>query len=189
MSLRMQLLLLQVVIVLATVSATGVASMLLQERQLRDGYQDRMVAVAQSTARLPSIVDAFRQPYIPFYLTTRQFFALVKSRLAPGGSVIVNVGHPSDSDALEKAMTATMGAVFAHVMRDPIASTNSLVIASDRQLSAVGMLDVPAPLIDLAQAQPLVPGLHGGSVFTDDRAPVEWLIDASIVKYAAEDAG
>ena len=62
MSLRMQLLLLQVVIVLATVSATGVASMLLQERQLRDGYQDRMVAVAQSTARLPSIVDAFRQP-------------------------------------------------------------------------------------------------------------------------------
>jgi hypothetical protein len=27
--------------------------------------------------------------------------------------------------------------------------------------------------------------LHGGTVFTDDRAPVEWLIDASIVKYAA----
>ena len=25
----------------------------------------------------------------------------------------------------------------------------------------------------------------GGEVFTDDRAPVEWLIDMSIVRYAA----
>ena len=31
----------------------------------------------------------------------------------------------------------------------------------------------------------LEPPLDGGSVFTDDRAPVEWLIDASIVRYAA----
>ena len=30
-------------------------------------------------------VDAYRQPYIPFYLTTREFFALVRDRLEPGG--------------------------------------------------------------------------------------------------------
>ena len=29
--------------------------------------------------------------------------------------------------------------------------------------------------------------LTGGSVYTDDRAPVEWLIDESIVDYAAGD--
>ena len=29
------------------------------------------------------------------------------------------------------------------------------------------------------------PPLRGGAVYTDDRAPVEWLIDASIVKVAA----
>jgi hypothetical protein len=27
--------------------------------------------------------------------------------------------------------------------------------------------------------------LSGGSVYTDDRAPVEWLIDRSVVSYAA----
>jgi hypothetical protein len=27
--------------------------------------------------------------------------------------------------------------------------------------------------------------LAGGRLFTDDKAPVEWLIDASIVRYAA----
>jgi spermidine synthase len=37
-------------------------------------------------------VDAYRQPYIPFYLTTREVFRLVRARLAPGGTVIVNGG-------------------------------------------------------------------------------------------------
>jgi hypothetical protein len=32
----------------------------------------------------------------------------------------------------------------------------------------------------------LGPALQGGEVFTDDRAPVEWLIDKSIVDYAAD---
>ena len=42
-------------------------------------------------------VDAYRQPYIPFYLTTREFFDLVRERLTPGGAVIVNAGHPRGS--------------------------------------------------------------------------------------------
>ena len=157
---------------------------------LREFAQDARPFLRETPERYDTIfVDAYRQPYIPFYLTTKQFFQLVHDRLAPGGSVIVNVGHPSDSDALEQAMSATLGSVFGHVMRDPIAATNSLVIASDRDLNAIGMLDVPGQLLDLAQAQQLDPALRGGSVFTDDRAPVEWLIDASIVKYAAGEAG
>ena len=31
------------------------------------------------------VVDAYRQPYIPFYLATREFFELARDRLAPGG--------------------------------------------------------------------------------------------------------
>jgi hypothetical protein len=33
----------------------------------------------------------------------------------------------------------------------------------------------------------LGPSLPGGAVYTDDKAPVEWLIDRSIVSYAAEE--
>ena len=29
-------------------------------------------------------------------------------------------------------------------------------------------------------------GSQGGTVYTDDKAPVEWLIDKSIVQYAAD---
>ncbi|SDS54080.1 two-component system, CitB family, sensor kinase [Agromyces flavus] len=62
MTLGMQLLLLQVAIVLTTVVGTGVTAMLIQERQLREGYQDRMIAVAQSVAGLPVILEAFDDP-------------------------------------------------------------------------------------------------------------------------------
>ena len=33
------------------------------------------------------VVDAYRQPYIPFHLASREFFALVRARLAPDGIV------------------------------------------------------------------------------------------------------
>ena len=59
MTLRAQLLMLQVVIVLVLVCTTGFVASALQERQLRDAYVDRMTGVAQSVARLPAILDAF----------------------------------------------------------------------------------------------------------------------------------
>ncbi|WP_216609939.1 ATP-binding protein [Cellulosimicrobium protaetiae] len=58
-SLRVQLLVLQVAIVLLVVSAAGGVASALQQRQLRDAYLDRMTAVALSVARLPAIIDAF----------------------------------------------------------------------------------------------------------------------------------
>jgi two-component system CitB family sensor kinase len=62
MSLRVQLLLLQVVIVLATVAGTGFVASWFLEHQLRESYRERMTAVAQSVATLPSVVDAINGP-------------------------------------------------------------------------------------------------------------------------------
>jgi spermidine synthase len=135
-------------------------------------------------------VDAYRQPYIPFYLTTKEFFETARDRLAPGGVVIVNVGHPEGEDALEKVLTATMGNVFPHVIRDPIESTNTLLIASRAPLSAARMNRIeptlPIALRPTAEAAALrlERPLRGGTVYTDDRAPVEWLVDKSIIDYA-----
>ncbi|MCW2990489.1 MAG: Spermine synthase [Solirubrobacterales bacterium] len=136
------------------------------------------------------LVDAYRQPYIPFYLATREFFELVRDRLAPGGSVIVNVGHPEGSDKLEKVLTATMRKAFPHVARDPTQSTNTMLVGSTVAPSAATLSGAPLPP-ELRRpaseaASVLADGLAGGEVYTDDRAPVEWLIDASIVKVAAD---
>jgi spermidine synthase len=114
------------------------------------------------------LVDAYRQPYIPFYLVTKEFFQLVRDRLTPKGRVVVNVGHPQGDNALEKTMTATMRAVFPQVRRDPAEPTNTILVAGTR-----------------LSGGRLRPALSGGEVYTDDRAPVEWLVDRSLVKYAA----
>ncbi|MBW3536132.1 MAG: fused MFS/spermidine synthase, partial [Gemmatimonadetes bacterium] len=75
-------------------------------------------------------VDAYRQPYIPFYLTTREFFALAREKLNPGGVVVVNVGHPEGYDDLEAVLGRTMAEVFPTVMRDPAEDANTLLIGT-----------------------------------------------------------
>ncbi|MEY2441578.1 MAG: hypothetical protein QOJ46_1004, partial [bacterium] len=138
------------------------------------------------------VVDAYRQPYIPFYLVTREFFELARDRLAPGGVVLVNVGHPERSERLEQVLSATMGAVFRTVLRDPSESTNSVLLATATGASAgrlrAAAAGLPAPLAPVASAAAarLRPSLRGGRVYTDDVAPVEWLVDASILQVAAE---
>jgi spermidine synthase len=137
-------------------------------------------------------VDAYRQPYIPFYLATMEFFDLARERLAPGGVVVVNVGHPDGSDELETVIGRTMADVFPSVARDPLDSTNTLLAGSEAPISparlSLASEKLPGPLRDLAreQSRRLAPRLPGGMVYTDDRAPVEWLVDRSILGYAAE---
>jgi spermidine synthase len=138
------------------------------------------------------MVDAYRQPYIPFYLATREFFELVRDRLAPGGVVVVNAGHPEGNDDLETVLGRTMAEVFPTVLRDPIESTNTLLVGSAGPASAENLdraaRELPPELRNLAQieAARVGPRLEGGAVYTDDRAPVEWLIDRSILGYAGE---
>jgi spermidine synthase len=162
--------------------------------RLRLYHEDARPFLRRIDARYDVIsVDAYRQPYIPFYLTTVEFFETVRDRLAPGGVLIVNVGHPEGQDDLEKVLTATIGDVFPSVMRDPIELTNTLLVASQGPLSAARLRaavpELPPALrtTALAAADRLADRLRGGEAYTDDRAPVEWLIDKSIVDYASEE--
>jgi predicted membrane-bound spermidine synthase len=138
------------------------------------------------------MVDAYRQPYIPFYLTTQEFFALVRDRLEPGGLVIVNVAQPPGSTTLEKVLSATMRSAFGYaaVWRDPSEEVNTMLVASTasdpvgrlRAAAAAAPTDL-APVVSAA-ADRVTPALTGGQVFTDDRAPVEWLVDLSLADQA-----
>ncbi len=141
------------------------------------------------------VVDAYRQPYIPFYLATREFFELARDRLAPGGVIVVNIGHPEGNDDLERALGRTMAEAFPTVLRDPVEASNTLLVGSEapasmeRLLATIGTL--PDDLRNLAAAAGarITPRLAGGEVYTDDRAPVEWLIDRSILGYAGDNSG
>ncbi len=81
---------------------------------------------------------------------------------------------------------------FSYVARDPI--TQREHTACRRRSTAAGRtapraipaLDPRVRPIAEQMAKRLEPALEGGDVFTDDRAPVEWLIDRSIISYAAK---
>jgi spermidine synthase len=146
---------------------------------------------AQHTKYDAILVDAYRQPYIPFYLATREFFDTVKDHLTPGGTVAINVGHPEQSDRLEKVLSATLRASFGadRVWRDPVDDTNTMVLGTTSSADPAERLreatmPAEAGAVATTTADRLVTGLRGGSVYTDDRAPVEWLVDTSLAQVA-----
>jgi spermidine synthase len=160
--------------------------------QLREHTADARPFLRATDQRFDAIfLDTYRQPYIPFYLTTKEFFQLAHDRLNPGGSVLINVGHPESSDRLEKVLSATVGTAFKYVVRDPVKSENTVLIASDtpitRDTLRRGAASLPSDLRTVARdaSGRLAPALRGGPVYTDDHAPVEWLVDESIVHAAA----
>lgn len=58
------------------------------------------------------LIDAYRGPFVPFHLLTKEFYTLVKSRLAPGGVVVQNI---EPSTMLFDSATATLNSVFPSV--------------------------------------------------------------------------
>jgi len=88
-----------------------------------------------------------------------------------------------------------MAAVFRMVIRDPSQPINTLLLGTSGGASAQRLLanapSLPANLrpLAVAAAARIAPRLPGGRVYTDDIAPVEWLIDASIVEFAADRTG
>jgi spermidine synthase len=165
----------------------------LRNPRMRVHHEDARPYLRRTDARYDAImVDVYRQPYIPFYLVTREFFQLAREHLRPGGVVIVNVGHPEGQQELDRVLGATMADVFGTVLRDPSEDTNTMLVGTDARASA-GALRRAAPKLDgdlrylaVAAAARLTARLRGGTVYTDDRAPVEWLVDKSILEYAAD---
>jgi spermidine synthase len=137
------------------------------------------------------VVDAYHQPYVPFYLATREFFALVRDRLAPGGIVALNVAAVPDDKRLVEAIGTTLGAEFPQVLEWPALRFNTVVLGLSEPVSpgerARRLGSGPAALAPLRRllARDVREVEPSGRAWTDDRAPVEWVTDRMIVSYAA----
>lgn len=172
--------------------------------------QDGRAFLARSAKKFDIIVtDAYRQPYIPFHLTTQEYFSVVKSRLKPRGICSINVGSTSPKEALLAKILATMSSVFAEVYifevpRVTPLFANYLVLASaekgvikapndpSRTLGARVAARFPsAPVSEVlavwAANLKLAPA-SDAPVLTDDRADVEQLVH-SMIFHAITDPG
>lgn len=139
-------------------------------------------------------IDAYRPPYIPWHLTTVEYFEEIRDKLTPDGTVVINVGRTPDDRRLVDALTATMLQVFpsVHAMDVPH-SFNTILVASMQPTFAANLAanlaalpeDTPSLLRDTLAlgVSSLVPTAAGGEIFTDDRAPVETLVDSLVLNF------
>jgi predicted membrane-bound spermidine synthase len=141
-------------------------------------------------------IDAYQQPYIPFHLTTKEFFQEVYNHLEPNGVAVLNAGRTDTDYRLVNVMASTMKTVFPNVyILDAQGFANSVVIATKAPTNIanfaanIDRLD-PGMLKQIGQFS-----LQSGNirewttsdpqwVFTDDKAPVERVINEIIVDAA-----
>lgn len=80
-------------------------------------------------------LDAYNDHAIPFHLTTKEFFEIVKERLAPGGIVVSNIWGPK-SDGFYRSEIKTLQQAFTHLyFIDSIATNNYIIVATSYEKS------------------------------------------------------
>lgn len=172
----------------------------LDERFLKIWIEDARTFLARSASKYDVILgDAYRQPYIPAHLVTKEFFELVRSHLKPDGICVINVGALGTDSMVLRGIQNSMIAAFApertegaverfDVVNTDVPFTNYVCMASNSPIrprwARVDRREI-APWRDAAMRSWAVLLKDAGApVFTDDCAPVEWYTDLSLLKFA-----
>jgi len=144
-------------------------------------------------------MDAYKQPYIPFHLTTQEFFRQAKEHMTPTGVAVVNAGAPSASNGqrdfrLVEALAKTMKTVFPNVYLINVDGYfNTIIVGTNAPTDINNFREnitqyVSNDLIKTVGTSALQKGdirewKIAQAFFTDDLAPVEQVIDTIILDY------
>jgi predicted membrane-bound spermidine synthase len=128
------------------------------------------------------LVDAYRGGYVPFHLLTREFYTLVKQRLAPGGAAAFNV---HDGSKLYASTVKTLGEVFPALDLYPTGIGEVIAVATAAALDKATLerraaalqerhgFRFPVPqLLQLRLDKPQAQAANG-DLITDDFAPAD----------------
>ena len=105
------------------------------------------------------LVDAFHGGYVPFHLLTKEFYALVKQRLAPGGAAAFNV---HDGTKLYVSTIKTLDEVFPSLHLYPTGEGEVIAVATAQPAPATTTLrgqrrgTAAAPQLPLSAAAALL---------------------------------
>jgi spermidine synthase len=135
------------------------------------------------------IIDAYtHQIYIPFHLTTVEFFTEVRKSLLDNGIVAMNVAS-GGSQRLVNSITNTLHQVFGHVYRVALPNgVSNIIIASDHDVDFGSLVKAAdTQLQDLATYT--LTNLREVNydsrypILTDDKAPVELMVDWELISH------
>jgi predicted membrane-bound spermidine synthase len=141
-------------------------------------------------------VDAYRPPYIPPHMTTIEFFKIAYDHLNRNGVLVINVGRAPGDRRLINGLSTTMATLFPsiHIMDIP-GTLNSMVFATRQPTTIDDFIanynrfqsnsDIH-PLLLSAMSSAIVNAqsdYEPTQVFTDDKAPIEWLTNNLIINF------
>lgn len=145
-------------------------------------------------------IDAYRPPYIPWHFTTKEFFEIAYNHLSGDGVLVVNVGRAPNDTQLLAGLAATIQSVFPSVyVMDVPGSFNSMIYATvkptrkeylQENLTYLEKDRGPEDLLVSAVERTLEnlrPVPAGGQVFTDDKAPIEWITNRMVLNFMLSD--
>ncbi len=173
----------------------------LQEgERLRVHLADARPWLARDTGQYDIVhVDLYQGgPYIPFYLLTREFFALLRERMSDDAVVMLNLYDVHPDHRLLDSCAATLKEVFPSLAVLSRPGGNHMLLAFTRE-RAVGELRsrlaqlggpesvAEAGRVAAGQVRALEPPAEA-PVFTDDHAPVESMIREMLIYYRQEKA-
>ncbi len=143
-------------------------------------------------------IDAYSQQiYIPFYMTTAEFFELAAGRLAKPGIVAINVCEFGETSPSLGAIRDTMASVFGRVCQVKVLYAINFLLFSapdgfdlsgsrvranmaSPAFSSVPESDSLKMLLEYSlTAVKIYEPQAGGRILTDDDAPIEALMDRS----------
>lgn len=144
-------------------------------------------------------VDAYRPPYIPPHMTTLEFFEICASHLADDGVLTLNVGSTPGDRRLIDGLATTMAQVFPsiHIMDIP-GTLNTMIYATKQPTTSKAFLENTLRISEDKSLNPLLvttmssayanlkPGYETTTVFTDDLAPIEWIVNDMVVRFVLE---
>lgn len=141
-------------------------------------------------------VDAYRPPYIPWHLTTREFFQQVRHHLSDDGVMVINIGRSPVDRRLIDDLSSTIQTVFpsVHVMDVP-GSFNTIVYATVQPTTFDNLAVNYQLLLERGDGHPLLvesmaltltnrqPTPPVKVVYTDDWSPIEWITNNMVLSY------
>lgn len=159
--------------------------------------EDGRVGLAHSDQKYSLIgVDAYRPPYIPWHLTTQEFFQEVHDHLTEDGALAINVGRSPTDRTLINDLASTLQTVFHSVfVMDVPESFNTIIYATVQQTSLTNLLVNLDQLSGQGKAHPLLidsmnitlqniqPTPPLTVVYTDDWSPIEWVTNKMVLNY------
>jgi spermidine synthase len=160
------------------------------------------------------LVDCYsHEYYVPFHVATREFFAAVRERLAPGGILAFNAFAYAPDDPLLRTLARTAAAAFGSSWVAPVEGYPNWVVLASRRDADLPLLAFAEAADRAARAPAAAPARWGGfagrpeaaevlrtaaaclgaaspvradpahEILTDDRAPVERLTDRAVADY------